>query len=68
MMLYLRESNFEVVLTDPTQMCGPLIAEHLSIPFVYFLHGFPCGMHSDAIQCPSPLSYVPRLFLDNQIT
>ncbi|XP_061235178.1 UDP-glucuronosyltransferase 1-6-like isoform X1 [Neopsephotus bourkii] len=65
MMQYLRESKFEVVLTDPTQMCGPLIAEHLSIPSVYFLRGFPCGMDSDATQCPSPLSYVPRLFLNN---
>uniref|UniRef100_A0A8C6K0K8 Uncharacterized protein n=1 Tax=Melopsittacus undulatus TaxID=13146 RepID=A0A8C6K0K8_MELUD len=64
-MQYLRESKFEVVLTDPTQLCGPLIAEHLSIPSVYFLRGFPCGMDSDATQCPSPLSYVPRLLLGN---
>uniref|UniRef100_A0A8B9FLB3 Uncharacterized protein n=1 Tax=Amazona collaria TaxID=241587 RepID=A0A8B9FLB3_9PSIT len=62
---YLREGKFEVVLTDPTQLCGPLIAEHLSIPSVYFLRGFPCGMDSDATQCPSPLSYVPRFLLNN---
>uniref|UniRef100_A0A8B9FM22 glucuronosyltransferase n=1 Tax=Amazona collaria TaxID=241587 RepID=A0A8B9FM22_9PSIT len=65
MMQYLREGKFEVVLTDPTQLCGPLIAEHLSIPSVYFLRGFPCGMDSDATQCPSPLSYVPRFLLNN---
>ncbi|KAM4669561.1 UDP-glucuronosyltransferase 1A6-like [Amazona ochrocephala] len=65
MMQYLREGKFEVVLTDPTQLCGPLIAEHLSIPSVYFLRGFPCGMDSDATQCPSPLSYFPRFLLNN---
>ncbi|KFQ44876.1 UDP-glucuronosyltransferase 1-3, partial [Nestor notabilis] len=53
------------VLTDPTQMCGPILAELLSIPSVYFLRGLPCGMDSDATQCPSPLSYVPRLFVNN---
>lgn len=65
MMQYLREGKFEVVLTDPTQMCGPILAELLSIPSVYFLRGLPCGMDSDATQCPSPLSYVPRLFVNN---
>lgn len=65
MMQYLRESKFEVVLSDPTQMCGPIIAELLSIPSVYFLRGLPCGTDSDATQCPNPLSYIPRLFIGN---
>ncbi|NXW19609.1 UD16 glucuronosyltransferase, partial [Circaetus pectoralis] len=65
MMQYLRESKFDVVFTDPIMMCGPIIAEYLSVPSVYFLRGFPCGMDSEATQCPNPPSYVPRLFLNN---
>ncbi|NWX40536.1 UD11 glucuronosyltransferase, partial [Steatornis caripensis] len=65
MMWYLRESKFDVVFTDPTIMCGPIIAEYLSVPSIYFLRGFPCGMDSEATQCPNPPSYVPRLFLNN---
>ncbi|NWS71703.1 UD16 glucuronosyltransferase, partial [Crotophaga sulcirostris] len=65
MMQYLRESKFDVVFTDPILMCGPIIAEYLSIPSIYFLRGFPCGMDFEATQCPNPPSYVPRLFLYN---
>ncbi|NWV77015.1 UD16 glucuronosyltransferase, partial [Dasyornis broadbenti] len=65
LMQYLKESKFDVVFTDPVLMCGPLVAEYLSVPSVYFMRGFPCGMDSAATQCPSPPSYVPRLFLDN---
>ncbi|NXS21587.1 UD16 glucuronosyltransferase, partial [Mystacornis crossleyi] len=65
LMRYLEESKFDVVFTDPVLMCGPLVAEYLSVPSVYFLRGFPCGMDFAATQCPSPPSYVPRLFLDN---
>ncbi|XP_067994218.1 UDP-glucuronosyltransferase 1A1-like isoform X2 [Melanerpes formicivorus] len=65
MMQYLRESKFDVVFTDPVLMCGPIIAEILSVPSVYFLRGLPCGMDFKAAQCPSPPSYVPRLFLNH---
>ncbi|NXT26801.1 UD16 glucuronosyltransferase, partial [Syrrhaptes paradoxus] len=65
MMQYLRESKFDVVFTDPIMMCGPIIAEYLSVPSVYFLRGFPCGMDFEATQCPNPPSYVPRFFLNN---
>ncbi|XP_010149188.1 PREDICTED: UDP-glucuronosyltransferase 1-6-like [Eurypyga helias] len=65
MMQYLRESKFDLVFTDPILMCGPIIAEYLSVPSVYFLRGFPCGMDFEATQCPNPPSYVPRLFLNN---
>ncbi|KAM6396574.1 UDP-glucuronosyltransferase 1A6-like isoform 1-T1 [Pluvialis apricaria] len=65
MMNYLRESKFDVVFTDPILMCGAIIAEYLSVPSVYFMRGFPCGMDSEATQCPNPPSYVPRLFLYN---
>ncbi|NXA96561.1 UD16 glucuronosyltransferase, partial [Melanocharis versteri] len=65
LMQSLKESKFDVVFTDPILMCGPLLAEYLSVPSVYFLRGFPCGMDFAATQCPSPPSYIPRLFLDN---
>ncbi|NXS77992.1 UD16 glucuronosyltransferase, partial [Erpornis zantholeuca] len=65
LMQYLNESKFDVVFTDPILMCGPLVAEYISVPSVFFLRGFPCGMDFAATQCPSPPSYVPRLFLDN---
>ncbi|XP_032549769.1 UDP-glucuronosyltransferase 1-6-like [Chiroxiphia lanceolata] len=60
---YLRESKFDVVFTDPILMCGPVVAEYLSVPSIYFLRGFPCGMDFDATQCPNPPSYIPRFFL-----
>ncbi|XP_010221137.1 PREDICTED: UDP-glucuronosyltransferase 1-6-like [Tinamus guttatus] len=65
LMQELKETKFDVILTDPILMCGPVIAEYLSIPSVYFLRGFPCGLDFEATQCPHPPSYVPRLFLNN---
>ncbi|NWV70860.1 UD16 glucuronosyltransferase, partial [Malurus elegans] len=65
LMQYLKESKFDVVFTDPILMCGPLVVEYLSVPSIYFLRGFPCGMDFAATQCPNPASYVPRLFLYN---
>ncbi|KFU84701.1 UDP-glucuronosyltransferase 1-1, partial [Chaetura pelagica] len=52
------------VLTDPVLLCGPILAEHLSIPSVFFMRGVPCGLDYEAPQCPSPPSYVPRAFTD----
>ncbi|NWU11219.1 UD16 glucuronosyltransferase, partial [Cephalopterus ornatus] len=60
---HLRESEFDVVFTDPILMCGPLVAEYLSVPSIYFLRGFPCGMDFDATQCPNPPSYIPKFLL-----
>ncbi|KFQ20506.1 UDP-glucuronosyltransferase 1-1, partial [Merops nubicus] len=53
------------IFTDPIMMCGPIIAEHLSVPSVYFLRGFSCGFDLEATRCPQPPSYVPRLFINN---
>ncbi|KFW02529.1 UDP-glucuronosyltransferase 1-1, partial [Fulmarus glacialis] len=50
------------VLTDPVLPCGQILAEHLSVPSVFFLRGAPCGLDFEATQCPSPPSYVPRVF------
>ncbi|NWV11068.1 UD11 glucuronosyltransferase, partial [Ptilonorhynchus violaceus] len=59
---YLEESKFDAILTDPVVPCGLILAEHLSLPSVYFLRGVPCGLDLEATQCPSPPSYVPRGF------
>ncbi|NWI61964.1 UD11 glucuronosyltransferase, partial [Todus mexicanus] len=57
---YLEESKFDAVFTDPMLPCGQIVAEHLSLPSVYFLRGIPCGLDFEATQCPHPPSYVPR--------
>ncbi|NXA96564.1 UD16 glucuronosyltransferase, partial [Melanocharis versteri] len=62
---FLNESGFDAILTDPAFMCGAILAHHLSLPFMFFMRGFPCNMHFSAPQCPSPLSYIPRLFTFN---
>ncbi|NWI86802.1 UD11 glucuronosyltransferase, partial [Pitta sordida] len=59
---YLEESRFDALLTDPVGLCGLILAEHLSLPSVYFLRGIPCGLDFEATQCPYPPSYVPRGF------
>ncbi|KFO94356.1 UDP-glucuronosyltransferase 1-3, partial [Buceros rhinoceros silvestris] len=53
------------LLTDPAFMCGATLGNYLSLPFVFFMRGFPCSLHYKAPQCPSPLSYIPRLFTFN---
>ncbi|NXS27975.1 UD11 glucuronosyltransferase, partial [Pomatostomus ruficeps] len=58
----LQESRFDAILMDPVLPCGPILAEHFSLPSVYFLRGLPCSLHFKATQCPSPVSYVPRTF------
>ncbi|TRZ13232.1 hypothetical protein HGM15179_013865 [Zosterops borbonicus] len=64
LMRYLEESKFDAVLTDPFLPCGQIVAEHLSLPSVYFLQQMPCGLEYQATQCPNPPSYVPRAFTD----
>ncbi|NXS77991.1 UD11 glucuronosyltransferase, partial [Erpornis zantholeuca] len=59
---YLEETKFDALLTDPVIPCGLILAEHLSLPSVYFLRGVPCGLDFHATQCPNPPSYVPRAF------
>ncbi|NWW38627.1 UD11 glucuronosyltransferase, partial [Panurus biarmicus] len=61
---YLEESKFDAILTDPVAISGLILAEHLSLPSVYFLRGTPCGLDLDARLCPSPPSFVPRTFTD----
>ncbi|XP_075285746.1 UDP-glucuronosyltransferase 1A1-like isoform X2 [Opisthocomus hoazin] len=61
---YLEESKFDAILTDPVIACGPILAEHLSVPAVFFLRGIPCGLDSEATQCPNPPSYIPRVLTE----
>ncbi|POI21150.1 hypothetical protein CIB84_015102 [Bambusicola thoracicus] len=61
---YLEESKFDALLTDPVLPCGAILAEYLSIPSVYFMRLIPCGLDSEATQCPNPPSYIPRAFTD----
>ncbi|NXT74022.1 UD11 glucuronosyltransferase, partial [Zapornia atra] len=61
---YLEESKFDAVFTDPILPCGQILAEHLSVPSVFFLQQIPCGLEFEATQCPNPPSYVPRVFTD----
>uniref|UniRef100_A0A8B9DCL4 glucuronosyltransferase n=1 Tax=Anser cygnoides TaxID=8845 RepID=A0A8B9DCL4_ANSCY len=65
LMRYLEESKFDAVFTDPVIPCGQIVAEHLSVPSVYFLRGIPCGLDFEATQCPNPPSYVPRVFTEH---
>ncbi|OXB75884.1 UNVERIFIED_CONTAM: hypothetical protein H355_008528 [Colinus virginianus] len=65
LMRYLEGSNFDAIFTDPSLFCGPILAEHLSIPSIYFLRGIPCDLDFEANRCPSPTSYIPRLFTDH---
>ncbi|XP_062049641.1 UDP-glucuronosyltransferase 1A1 isoform X1 [Lepus europaeus] len=60
-MASLAEAGFDAVLTDPFLPCGSIVARYLALPAVYFLNALPCSMDSKATQCPSPLSYVPRI-------
>uniref|UniRef100_A0A8B9NUK1 glucuronosyltransferase n=1 Tax=Apteryx owenii TaxID=8824 RepID=A0A8B9NUK1_APTOW len=65
LMQYLNQSDFDALLTDPISLCGAIVANYFSLPFIFFMRGFPCGLHYTATQCPNPLSYVPRLFTFN---
>ncbi|NXK40968.1 UD11 glucuronosyltransferase, partial [Piprites chloris] len=62
LMRYLQDSKFDAIMMDPVLPCGPILAEHLSLPSVYFMRGLPCTLDYKAAQCPSPVSYVPRTF------
>ncbi|KAM4025039.1 UDP-glucuronosyltransferase 1A1-like isoform 4-T4 [Anomaloglossus baeobatrachus] len=61
LMQSLEAISFDVVFTDAVLPCGQILAEHLSVPSVFFLRGMPCNLDAEASKCPIPLSYVPRL-------
>ncbi|XP_059134711.1 UDP-glucuronosyltransferase 1A7-like [Peromyscus eremicus] len=59
---YLKQSSFDAVFLDPFDVCGLTVAKYLSLPSVIFSRYFFCHHLEAGTQCPSPLSYVPRLF------
>nr|XP_039325747.1 UDP-glucuronosyltransferase 1A3 isoform X1 [Saimiri boliviensis boliviensis] len=62
---HLNATSFDVVLTDPVYLCGPVLAKYLSIPTVFFLRYIPCDLDFKGTQCPNPYSYVPKLLTMN---
>nr|XP_004673349.3 UDP-glucuronosyltransferase 1A7 [Jaculus jaculus] len=58
---YLKESSFDAVFLDPFDVCGLTVAKYLSLPSVVFARGIFCHYLEEGAQCPSPLSYIPRL-------
>ncbi|XP_043107350.1 UDP-glucuronosyltransferase 1-6-like [Puntigrus tetrazona] len=60
---FLREQNFDAVLTDPALPMGAILAYNLSVPAVYMLRAMPCDAVATA--CPDPPSYVPRFLTRN---
>ncbi|XP_007666942.1 UDP-glucuronosyltransferase 1A1-like isoform X1 [Ornithorhynchus anatinus] len=65
LMKYLEDSKFDAILLDPSYPCGQILAEHLSLPTVYFILTLLCGLEAEASQCPTPFSFVPRDFSSN---
>ncbi|KAH0621723.1 hypothetical protein JD844_023330 [Phrynosoma platyrhinos] len=59
---YLEESHFDALFTDPALPCGVILAEHLSLPSVYFFRGFPCSLEHAICKTPNPVSYIPRCY------
>ncbi|OCU00509.1 UDP-glucuronosyltransferase 2A2-like [Xenopus laevis] len=57
-MTNLRNANFDLVLADPYNIAGPMLAHHLKLPMVFFGRWMPTEDIHFAT-APSPLSYVP---------
>ncbi|XP_066430490.1 UDP-glucuronosyltransferase 2A1-like [Eleutherodactylus coqui] len=56
----LKEKKFDVVISDPLEPCGELVAELLGVPFVYsFRQSIANSMERLCGQLPAPFSYVP---------
>ncbi|XP_077169513.1 UDP-glucuronosyltransferase 1A1-like isoform X1 [Paroedura picta] len=63
MMAYLEGNHFDVAFVMPASPCGQIVAEHLSLPSVYYSGWLPCGL--ETMQCPEPPSYIPKYFTGN---
>ncbi|KAL1023952.1 hypothetical protein UPYG_G00049470 [Umbra pygmaea] len=53
----LREANFDLLLVDPNEMCGFVIAHILGVPYAVFSTGL---WYPAEVGAPAPLSYVPE--------
>nr|XP_023422722.1 UDP-glucuronosyltransferase 1-8 isoform X1 [Cavia porcellus] len=59
---YLKKTSFDALLTEPFDVCGLIVAKYFSLPSVAFSRVVMCHLLEEGTQCPSALSYVPRLF------
>jgi len=57
----LNATQFDLVLADPSVMCGELIATKLNVPFVYNVRTLPGEIQFSLSQTPMPLAYVPMI-------
>ncbi|XP_056324441.1 UDP-glucuronosyltransferase 1A1-like isoform X3 [Danio aesculapii] len=62
---FLRDENFDAILTDPALPMGAVLAYNFSLPAVYMLRGMPCALDATATACPNPPSYIPRFHTGN---
>ncbi|KAM4602843.1 UDP-glucuronosyltransferase 2A2-like [Polymixia lowei] len=58
LMRSMKESNYDLVITDPCWGGGTILAKYLNLPLVYNVRWLTVGEGHFAI-APSPLSYVP---------
>ncbi|XP_028988783.1 UDP-glucuronosyltransferase 1A1-like [Betta splendens] len=59
---HLEQQGFDALLTDPIVPTGTLVARKLGLPTVNLLRTIPCLMDMRSAGCPSPPSFVPRVF------
>lgn len=57
----LNSTLFDLVLADPSVMCGELIATKIGVPFVYNVRTLPGELQFTLSQTPMPLAYVPMI-------
>lgn len=60
-MSQLNSTLFDLVLADPSVMCGELIATKMGVPFVYNVRTLPGELQFTLSQTPMPLAYVPMI-------
>ncbi|KAF4074850.1 hypothetical protein AMELA_G00228200, partial [Ameiurus melas] len=63
LMQSLRDAKYDVFITDPVVMSGPLLGHYLNLPLVFNVRWTIQGEGHFAI-APSPLSYVPLPMLE----
>ncbi|XP_056088800.1 UDP-glucuronosyltransferase 2A1-like isoform X4 [Rhinichthys klamathensis goyatoka] len=65
----LRESHYDVLLSDPMMPCADLMAETLKIPYVISLRStFAYSFEQFCGQIPTPPSYVPAVAVQGHLT
>nr|XP_015218913.1 PREDICTED: UDP-glucuronosyltransferase 2A1-like isoform X2 [Lepisosteus oculatus] len=58
----LRKSQYEVLISDPMNACGELVADSLNLPFIFSLRlSFAYTLERLCGQMPAPRSFVPAV-------